>query len=207
MIFDGPGSCGLGSGGAPGPQTTVTLDLSAAGDGTDGAFLDVPISANDPKPVMTLRVRDVSKSATSFGTEIHLPQMDEFQPVIDLIDVPTDERYRATLRIYGSNRGRQSVRVRITAAHNTTVIDERELTLLGLIVAPEFDAPYNRHPTYFQLDPLTRPVRASGDRVRVTVDVIGENVSPPPQPIWAFITITDNVTQLVSTITPSRYLP
>ena len=60
------------------------------------------------------------------------------------------------------------------------------------------------HPAYLQLDPLPAAIRASGDRIRVTVDRMGENVSPPPPPIWAFVTVTDNVTQLTSTITPNR---
>jgi hypothetical protein len=183
-------------------QSTSQLGLYTRGDGTDGAFLHIPISLNDPIPAMTLRVRDLSKNATSFGTEIHMPRLDEYQGKVDLIDVPTDARYRATLRAYGRSEAPQMVRVRVYAAQGTTPIDERILLMNGIVTFAATPFPFN--PSYLELDPLTSAVRASGVRVRITVDVMGENVSPPPPPVWAFITITDNVTQLVSTITPSR---
>jgi hypothetical protein len=183
-------------------QATSYAGLFTRGDGTDGAFFHVATSVNDPPPAMTLRVRDLSKNATTFGTEIHLPKLDEYQGVIDLIDVPTHARYRATLRAYGRSEAPQFVRVRVYAANGTTPIDDRIIMLNGIVtVAP---SAFSSNPSYLQLDPLTPPVRASGDRVRVTVDNLAEVVTPPAPPIWAFITITDNVTQLVSTITPSR---
>ncbi len=183
-------------------RTTEKLALLTRGDGTDGAFLYVPASLNDLIPAMTLRVRDLSKNATSFGTEIHMPRLDEYQELIDLIDVPTDARYRATLRAYGQSEAPQIVRVRAYAAQGTTPIDERTLKLNGIVTFAATPFPFN--PSYVQLDPLTPAVRAAGDRVRITVDVMSEVVDPRPPPVWAFITITDNVTQLVSTITPSR---
>ncbi|MGZ4810151.1 MAG: hypothetical protein ACXV7D_12570 [Thermoanaerobaculia bacterium] len=184
------------------PSTTTTIQLFPRGDGTDGAFLYVPKSLNDPKPAITLRVRDKSKNATGFGAEIHMPQLDEYQHDIDLIDIPTDARYRATLRIYGASEAPQTVRVRTFTEDGKTPIDEQVVTLSGILTIV-FD-PFPLHPAYLQLDPLTATARASGDRLRITVDVMGENVSPPPPPVWAFVTITDNVTQLTSTITPNR---
>ncbi|MGZ5493303.1 MAG: IPT/TIG domain-containing protein [Thermoanaerobaculia bacterium] len=185
----------------PGATTAILLP-QPRGDGADGAFLYVPQSLNDPKPAFTLRVRDLSKNATSFGTEIHTPQADEYQRQIDLIEIPTDERYRATLRIYGSSGAPQQVRIRTFAEPGNIQIDEQIVTLSGILTIV-FD-PFPYHPAYLQLDPLPPAVRASGDRVRVTVDVMGENVSPPPPPVWALVTVTDNVTQLTSTITPNR---
>jgi hypothetical protein len=198
-IIGGPGGCVPH---LPDANSTTTLDLLPRGDGADGAFLYVPMSLNDLRPAITLRVRDLSKNATSFGTEIRMPQLDEYQRVVDLIDIPTDARYRATLRIYGSNEAPQQVRVRTFAEPGNTQIDEQIVTLSGILTIVAVLFPL--HPAYLQLDPLTPAVRAAGDRVRITVDVMGENVSPPPPPVWAFVTITDNVTQLTSTITPGR---
>ena len=177
-------------------KTTVDLLLIARGDGADGVFLYVPKSSSEPKPAITLHVRDTSKNATAFGTEIHLPPPDEFQQAIDLIGVPTDDRYRATLRIYSTGAAPQKARV-TTYAADDRMLDQQEVVLSG-IVNIVFD-PFPKHPAYFQLDPLPAAVRASGDRVRVVVDVPGD-----PVPIWAFVTVTDNVTQLTSTITPNR---
>ena len=58
-------------------------------------------------------------------------------------------------------------------------------------------------PGYAQVDPLTAVVRAAGARVRIEIfDPIAPIVSPPPPPIWAFVSITNNDTQQVTTITP-----
>jgi hypothetical protein len=200
VIIGGPGACGI----EMPPALTTTALAFTPGNGTDGAFLDVPVTTTDLRPAMTLHVRDLSRSASAFGTEIYVPKIDEFQPVLDLIEVPTDPRYRATLRVYGSTPVPQTVRIRTFAAHSDIAIREMVVTTVGFIPPPYLDAPYLRRPSYYELDPLTPTVRASGDRVRVSVDVMGEIVSPPPPPVWAFITITDNMTQVVSTITPSR---
>lgn len=184
------------------PFTTTTILPVPRGDGADGAFLYVPKSLNDLPPAMTLRVRDKSKTATGFGAEIHMPQFDEYQRHIDLIGIPTEARYRATLRIYGASEAPQTVRIRTFTEDGTTPIEEQVVTLSGILTIV-FD-PFPLHPAYGQLDPLTATVRASGDRLRITVDVITEIVSPPAAPMWAFVTITDNATQLTSTITPSR---
>ena len=184
------------------PLTTVDRPPAPRGDGADGAFIYVPQSLNDPKPAITVRVRDLSKNATSFGTEIHTPQADEYQAAVDMIGIPTDPRYRATLRIYGSNEAPQTVRVRWYAEPEMALIQEQIVELSGIINIV-FD-PFPKNPAYAQLDPLPAKVRAAGDRVRVSVDYLGEVVSPPPPPIWAFVTVTDNVTQLTSTVTPSR---
>jgi hypothetical protein len=184
-------------------NTTTSIALFARGDGADGAFLYVPKSLNDPRPAITLHVRDTSTNATSFGSEIHLPLPDEFQQQVDLIGIPTDARYRGTLRIYGTTAAPQEVRVRTYDDINGALLSEERVTLSGILnIAAD---PFPAHPAYAQRDAIPDSVHAAdAQRIRVTVDVMGENVSPPPLPIWAFITVTDNVTQLTSTITPSR---
>jgi hypothetical protein len=183
------------------PGTTFSIQLFPRGDGADGAFLYVPKSLTERRPAMTLHVRDKSKNATGFGSEIHMPQLDEYQPYTDLIGIPTDARYRATLRIYGASEAPQTVRVRTFTEDGTTPIDEQIVTLSGILTLVA--DPFPLHPAYAQLDPLTTFARAY-PRLRITVDIVGDIVSPPAPPIWAFVTITDNVTQLTSTITPNR---
>ena len=108
------------------------------------------------------------------------------------------------MRIYGSNQKTTAVRVRTFTEPSDKQIDLKIVMLTGL--DDSIDVAMPLIPAYLQLDPLTPAVRASGDRVRVAVDDLDEQASPgpPAAPVWAFITITDNRTQLVSTITPNR---
>ena len=60
---------------------------------------------------------------------------------------------------------------------------------------------------YTRLDPVTDAVRASGHaRVRIQIDgMVLPRVDPPLiPPVWGFLSITNNVTQQVTTVTPSR---
>lgn len=176
------------------PGTTVDLVLFPRGDGADGAFLYV--QKTNAAPAITMRVRDTSANATSFGTEIHLPRTDEFQSQVDLIGIPTAARYRGTLRIYGTTAAPQQVRVRTYDDINGAVLSDERVTLSGIvnIVAD----PLPLHPAYAQLDAIPASVLAA-DAQRIRIVVEGQE-----SPIWAFVTVTDNVTQLTSTITPNR---
>lgn len=170
------------------------------GDIGDGAFLYVPEEPNAPRTPLTLRVRDLSNNAQSFGTEIPIARDADFAQLIIITSVPTDARYRATLRVYSASEAPREVRVRVVALDGM-LIDERMVPLAGIVTVAPNPMPY--HPSYAELDPLTPAVRASTFLVRIEVeDPLRQIVSPPPPPIWAFVSITDNVTQHVTTITP-----
>jgi hypothetical protein len=182
------------------PGTTVSLALQPRGDGTDGAFLYVPIGLFGPRPAITLHVRDTSKGTGGFGTQVVTPRIDEYQPQVDLIAIPTDPRYRGTLRIYGSGAQPQVVRVRTYSETGNNLLNSQLVTLYG-IVNIAFD-PFPSYPAYAQLDAVPDSARAAdADRVRIVVDTPDTDANPV---IWAFVTITDNVTQLTSTIVPNR---
>lgn len=183
------------------PQTSRAVQLQPSPFGTDGAFLYVPVDPTYPTTPMTLRVRDLSKNATSFGTEVPIARLTDFVQLVTITDVPTDSRFRATLRIYNSSEAPREVQVRVFTLEGNTPIAEQRVQLKGIVtVAPDLTP---LHPAYAQLDPLSAAVRAAGPRVRIEIDdparVI---VSPPPPPIWAFVSITNNETQQVTTITP-----
>jgi hypothetical protein len=182
------------------PDVTLTLPIQPRGDSTDGAFLYVPIGLFGPRPAITLHVRDTSKGAGGFGTQVITPRIDEYQPQVDLISIPTDSRYRGTLRIYGNSAQPQVVRVRTYSETDNNLLNTQVVPLYG-IVNIAFD-PFPSYPAYAQLDAVPDAVRAAdADRIRIVVDT-PDNANPPL--IWAFVTITDNVTQLTSTIVPNR---
>jgi len=184
------------------PGATVTLPIQPRGDGVDGAFLYVPIAVTGgPRPAITLHVRDTSKGTGGYGTQVVTPRIDEYQPRVDLIGIPTDSRYRGTLRIYGSGAAPQLVRVSTYSETGNDVLNTQLVPLSGILNIA-FD-PFPSHPAYAQLDAVPDSVRAAdADRIRIVVDTPDAGDNPPL--IWALVTITDNVTQLPSTIAPNR---
>lgn len=168
---------------------------------SEGVFLYVPKDVQYGPTPMTLRVRDLTRSAASFGTEIPIVRTTEFAQVVIITDVPTDARHRATLRIYNSNEAPRDVVMRVYTLGGTTPIEERPVHLDGILTLV-FD-PTPLHPGYAQVDPLTPAVRAAAERVRIEIfDPLASILSPPPPPLWALVSITNNETQQVTTITP-----
>jgi hypothetical protein len=180
-------------------RSTEQVFVNRREPGVDGAFLYVPLPLSYA-PKMSLRVRDTSQNAASLGTEVPVVRRDEASSGITLIDIPIDPRYRATLRIYGFTAAPMQVGVRILPEDGDTPIEQFDVELQGIINAV-FE-PFPAHPAYLALDPLTPAVRASGGRVRIELTNYGDNVSPPPPAIWAFVSITNNETQQVTVISP-----
>lgn len=162
-------------------------------DGADGAFIYVP-NAADERVMMALRVRDVSRVAQGFGTEIPMVPDRDFRKTVHLIGVPTDSRYRATLRIYGDTSAPMRANVRVFAEDSSALIEERSVDLSGIVTTMSVEFP--EHPAYTALDPLSNAVRAAGARVRIAV------TSESGEPLWALLSITNNETQQVTTIAP-----
>jgi hypothetical protein len=133
-----------------------------------------------------LRVHDVSRQAESYGVEIPIVREQDFRTDrISLIGIPTDGRFRETLRIYSPHPAASYVTVRIGEGPSFPVA----LTPGESIFEPSF-ASLNLPPFAAQLPPQPATFR-------IVID-------PPVEgmPIWAFITVTNNVTQEITTITP-----
>jgi hypothetical protein len=188
------------------PSFTLPAGISSKIDltprqGSEGVFLYVPKDLNYGPTPMTLRVRDLTKSAVSFGTEIPIVRTTEFAQLVIITDVPADVRHRATLRIYNANEYPRDVVMRVYTLEGQQPIEERAVKLDGIV--PIVFNPTPLHPGYAQIDPLTPAVRAAAERVRIEIfDPLASIVSPPPPPLWALVSITNNDTQQVTTITP-----
>lgn len=182
------------------PNETSRPTVVPRGDGNDGAFIYVP---KPMRPSMTLRVRDLSQNAQSFGTELPVVRASDYRGTMEFLEVPTDPKYRATLRIYGPGPEPHSVIVAVFAEPSGELVERYDVELSGIVHAVPVEFPL--HPAYAQLDPLTPAVRASGESVRIVVGSYAwwSLVSPPPEwPAYAFMTVTNNDTQQVTTITP-----
>ena len=144
------------------------------------------------------RVQDLSRQAQTWGTEIPVVRENQFvtRPV-ELLNVPVDQRFRLMLRIYdidGRNNGAVRVSVYPFPGRGASIGD------IDLQLQP----PTGRHPKY-------KPAYAQFSDVRNLIpsgfnagSVIGVRVTPltPDLRIWAFVSVTNNETQHVTTITP-----
>ena len=152
--------------------------------GNPGRFITV--AQNDISELsMNLRVYDVTRDAFNFGTEIPIvPEHGFTLNEIVLVGIPTDSRFRNTLRIYAQVPGglqvtignRPPVKVELRPGHD------------------EFE------PAYAMLTDF--PVDAGTVRVTIELDPDIVSLLPIEIPLWAMVTVTNNDTQAITTITP-----
>ena len=158
--------------------------------GNPGRFMFLP-TARINEVVMQMRAYDVSREATNFGTEIPVVRAEGMRPdEITFIGVPTDSRFRNTLRIYSTHQQPMHVTIEGPAA------------LLDQVV--HLSSPKNQFdPAYAAF--VQFPADAGPVRVRIW-SALPEIVNPPVTvpDFWAFITVTNNDTQHITVISPQR---
>lgn len=132
-------------------------------------------------------MHDVSRANLNFGTEIPLVRFRDMEELnIALLGVPTEPGFRNTLRIYGTT----GMRIIVT-------VQGRDPVIVAL-PQPENDF----EPAYAVFTDF--PVGAGTLWVRLEALPAASGPSPPIYfgNFWAFITVTNNETQAISTITP-----
>lgn len=147
----------------------------------------------------SLRVRDRSRSDDNDGTDIPVVREKELLREVHLLDVPLRAGFRHTIRIYdlGFSEGR---RVTVTAfgpfgetlaTSSATLVAERENCLGGPVgCIPSF-------PRFASLSDFVSSDLPGVDRMRLEI-----RPSDPGMRLWAFVSITNNVTQQITTVTP-----
>ena len=178
----------------------IIFDVKPWPSGNPGAFLFISSDrVNDLE--IQLRAYDISRDATNFGTQIPVVHEDEFVDVerdpIVLLGVPTDERFRNTLRIYSTHE--TGAIVELYSNQQQGMLQWRRVYLSAPGSAFE--------PAYAEVNDL--PVGVGTLRVRIVPGwADGPPPSPPwpgPQPgIWAFISVTNNDTQHITVISPQH---
>ena len=138
-----------------------------------------------------LRVTDVTRQATSHGVEIPVVHRNDFtEDRLALLDVPIDPRFRNTLRIYSLQRGEVLVNLQIGE-------EGRQIWLQP--GANWFEPAYASFTDF----PLPHQLPAGESTIRVLVMAPRNGPDLPGTLIWAFITVTNNETQQITTITPN----
>ena len=141
----------------------------------------------------SLRVWEVTRQGENHGVEIPVVHRDDFdEESIALVGVPTDPKFRLTLRVYSLNRGSNVVYV----SFDGNVV-QLPLQPSSNIFEPSYAVMTDFNPgpgrTIFpNVNVLVETPRGPGGAVI------------PGTPIWAFITVTNNETQHITTITPQH---
>jgi hypothetical protein len=161
------------------------------GFGNPGRFIYVP-KGMTKELTMNLRAYDVSRASSNYGTQIPIVPAsafatDGYSSRIGIIGVPTSPPFRSKLRIYGTPEAGAALDVDIEM-HGVT---ERRRVEVGPSGSPYV-------PGYAELD------LPDGGIVNVWISVFAPPISAliTPPDIWAFVSVTNNETQHITTITP-----
>ncbi len=198
-----PAVCGCGPIAQIPPRSTA--DVCGLFADPAGLILYMPkSSANDLH--YHARAVDTSRSTANAGTEIPVVREREFRTdAIHLQNLQLDEQhFRLGLRVFNPDQhdGAQ-VRLEVLDTRSIEVYGEHIITLSYPIrnIVPD---PYPNRPAYANLGDLDRIVREilgtradSIDRFHLRLTPVTPNIR-----IWAFATITNNETQLITTVSP-----
>ncbi|MCA1734137.1 MAG: hypothetical protein LC732_11110 [Acidobacteria bacterium] len=140
-----------------------------------------------------LRVAGVSRSQENLGTEIPVVRArDARTGVTSLLAVPTREEFRALLRIYDFDGRPESLfRVRVFDAAAENLVAETEVVTHGYAAFPHLDVISS--PGYAEMRIPATP----GGEARIEISPM-----TPGSRFWAFASVTNNLTQMVTLMTP-----
>jgi len=137
----------------------------------------------------SLRVRDTSRAAEGYGTQIPVVrEKDMFRGTdLTLLDIPIDPRYRTKLRMYAFDSGDHMAFVTVERAGGF-LSDHHAVS-----VRRECTGSCDAIPWYAEVDLAPG---AQNERVNVYIDIGGIDA-----PSWAFASVTNNETQEVTIVT------
>ncbi|MFA6954689.1 MAG: hypothetical protein WC538_02315 [Thermoanaerobaculia bacterium] len=152
----------------------------------------------------SLRTRDLTRQSENWGCEIPIIRERELQSSVTLVDVPREERFRQRLRIYDPVYPAEPARVEFFDPSGPLLVaKEVELawpvgSIGGLPPVGRFPGSpgFPLQPAVAEIDLGAVPELQGHERIRIRV------TARYGQKIWAFVSITNNETQHVSTVTP-----
>lgn len=183
-----------------------TFQALGAGDPVPAYLLPVEEAAlHDIK--VELRVRDLSRSDSSWGTELQAVAEDNaYTSRLQLLNVPIETSFRSTLRVYDFDPAAgKAVRVRFFAinpsihlpgdATRDVLLTERDFTFQ---TTPPSGIGVNQSmPGYVVIHLDDIPELRGHGRLRIEVSPLTAGLR-----FWAFASVTNNETQQVTTINP-----
>jgi hypothetical protein len=178
-----------------------TLHALFGRGGEPGTFLLVERDRADQVAVQ-LRIQDVSRQSQTWGTELPVVrERDALSTEAELLDIPVDPSFRALLRVYDFQPSTgHSVLVRVfhtdpkKQVPRQQVVDPLLAEFTLSLQPPEFPLDY---PGYAQVTLWNLAGLPTTGRLRVEITPV-----EPGLRFWGFVSVTNNETQHVTTITP-----
>jgi hypothetical protein len=168
--------------------------------GPPGVLLHVRRSFLDDL-AFNLRTQDLSRQSLTWGTEIPVVRESDLSITnIVLANIPLDERFRQALRVYDiDSKSSSSVRVRVYPIEASIPLVDTTLTLTRPSPSPCVGTQEDCYPSYAEIQNFRAsfPSLAGHESVRVQIDSLSAGLR-----FWAFVSVTNNETQHVTTITP-----
>jgi hypothetical protein len=156
--------------------------------GTPARFIYVP-AAEVASFAANLRVFDVSRDDQNYGTEMPIVHQREFTvDQLAMLGVPSDSRFRNTLRVYNVRFLPMVVTIDINGQQAGRIVVPAAASIFAPGTAVYTDFPQDIGPMTIT---LSQPASQNDEEFR--------------EPVWAFVTVTNNETQLITTVTPTVY--
>ncbi len=153
-----------------------------------------------------LRIRDLSRQAETWGTEIPVVRESDLRSNITLVDVPMKPGFRNTLRLYITDYVGCCATQVVFLSPNGDELTRRDVLLQhsngsigGLVPAPyrrEGSRELPLQPAYAQIDLQSIPELSGQDTIWIRAQ------SYAALHLWGFVSVTHDATQHVTTITP-----
>jgi hypothetical protein len=145
-----------------------------------------------------LRFADISRASVNGGTDMPVIRESEFLTQrSQLFNVPLDDDFRVLLRLYDAAQTRAMFRV---AVYAQTTADTQPLHTVVLQAASAETGDFRTEAAYAQFDVtelLHLDHQAWPEAVRIEITPV-----TPGSRYWAFASVTNNATQLVTLVTP-----
>lgn len=167
--------------------------------GNGGQFLYVRPGDED-KLFFNTRIYDEARLTQTAGAEIPVVREHELRTtILSLNGIPLAPQYRHTLRVYDADaRADARVLIHVYAGAETT---PRASVVRSLARSPEtFELTSARlpsHPGYLELNPRELVALDGVDTFRIEVEPVDAGLR-----FWAFVSVTNNETHHVTTVTP-----
>jgi hypothetical protein len=163
----------------------------------DGGLLVLAPVGTEKWLAYSSHVVDESRRRTDAGTELPVVHEREAAPQIELLNVPLTNESRQTLRIFDFDAvdGRR-VQVRIDVEGRESLFFDAILTQRIVCVTTPC---YPRHPTYAVINLDADPRLRGAGSADITILARTNDA-----PLWAYVSVTNNDTQHVTTSTPQH---
>lgn len=160
-------------------------------------FVLYPAKGGTDEVSVNVLVRDLSKQSEAFGTELPAVRERDFETRrVLLLNVPSDPKYRLTLRVYSFDPlpGMNTVQYWL----HTLESGEQATFWTAQLNPPR----HENEPWSATIDLMTaHPEIVNKGPLSLTVKPVRTDLAGPR--FWAFVTVTNNQTQHVTAITPN----